>query len=276
MNSKLKALLIGEFTWRRLARSLVLIPAFVVLGLFVIAIFFADRAILRPQPPSYRDGSEIIKLKSRGGETISAKYYENPQADYTILFSHGNAEDIGMIEPFIWRLRDQGFNVLTYDYQGYGTSSGSPSEANSYADIDAAFAYLIAEKGLRPDRIILHGRSLGGGVAVDLAARENIAGLILESTFTTAFRVVTRYPILPFDKFESIKKIDNVKCPVLLIHGTNDWTIGFHHGKSLFAAANEPKYALWIEGAGHNNVFYTAEERYLKAVEDFAHTLNMK
>lgn len=159
MNSKLKALLIGEFTWRRLARSLVLIPVFVVLGLFVIAIFFADRAIFRPQPPSYRDSSEIIKLKTRGAETISAKYYENPQAVYTILFSHGNAEDIGMTEPFIWRLRDLGFNVLTYDYQGYGTSSGSPSEANSYADIDAAFAYLIVEKGLnRIESFFMGGR----------------------------------------------------------------------------------------------------------------------
>lgn len=276
MNTKLKALLIGEFSWRRLTRSLILIPVSVLFGLFIIAVFFADRAIFRPQSPSYLDGGEIIKLNSRDGVTISAKYYESPEADYTILFSHGNAEDIGTIEPFIWRLRDAGFNILTYDYQGYGTSSGSPSEANSYADIDAAYAYLIAEKGLSPDRIILHGRSLGGGVAVDLAAREDVAGLILESTFTSAFRVITRYQILPFDKFESIKKIDKVKCPVLLIHGSNDSTIGLHHAESLFAATKEPKYAVWIEGAGHNNVFYTAEERYLKEVADFAHTLSTK
>lgn len=274
MNSKLHALLIGEFNWRRLVRSLVLIPAFVILGLLGIATFFPDRPIFRPQPSSYSDSSSIIKIRTREGETISAKYYEYPQAEYTILFSHGNAEDIVMIEPFILRLRGLGFNILTYDYHGYGTSSGSPSETNAYADIDAAFEYLVNKKGLRPDKIILHGRSLGGGVAVDLAARREVGGLILESTFTSAFRVVTRYPILPFDKFENIKKIEKVRCPVLVIHGTQDRTIGFHHGETLFAAANEPKYPLWIDGAGHNNLFYIGEDQYQKALSDFALTLD--
>lgn len=276
MNPKLKALLIGDFTWGRVTRSLILIPAFVILGLVSIAVFFPDQAIFRPQASSYRDSKDILKITSGGGQTISVKYYENPKAEYTILFSHGNAEDIGLIEPFIKRLRRLGFNVLTYDYQGYGTSSGSPSETNSYKDLDAAFEYLVAEKRISPDKIILHGRSLGGGVAVDLAARKEVAGLILESTFTSAFRVLTRYPILPFDKFESIKKIDKVKCPVLVIHGTDDWTIPFHHGESLFAAANEPKYSVWIEGANHNDLFYTAEERYLKGVSDFVLALSAK
>lgn len=276
MNARLKAALIGEFSWRRFVRSTILIPICVLLGLSVIALFFSERAIFRPQVSSYKDTPDVIKLKMKDGGHISAKYQENPQASFTILFSHGNAEDIGMIEPFTWRLRDLGFNVLTFDYEGYGTSGGSPSEENAYAAIDAAYDYLVSEKRVDPKRIVLHGRSLGGGVAVDLAARKSVAGLILESTFASAFRVVTRYRVLPFDKFETLKKIDKVTCPVLFIHGTNDWTIPIYHGRLLFEAANYPKQSLWVEGAGHNNVIYTEETLYLDTIKRFAETLTKK
>ena len=269
MNSKLRALFVGEFSWKRLIRSLILIPICVFLGLLVIAAFFADRAIFRPPSPSYKDTAEVIKLETSRSELISAKYYESSGATYTILFSHGNAEDIGMIEPFAWRLRDLGFNVLIYDYPGYGTSSGSPSEEGAYSAIDAAYEFLLTKKKIDPRSIVLQGRSLGGGVAVDLASRKPVAGLILESTFTTAFRVVTRYPILPFDKFENIAKIGEVTCPVLVIHGTNDWTIPVYHGQRLLEAANEPKQALWVAGAGHNDVVYKNEKLYLETVKSF-------
>lgn len=273
MKGILKAAFIGEFSWRRVVRSLVLIPLAVCLGLLIIAIFFSDRVIFRPQQPSYRDTADFIKIKTRDGQSISAKFYANEDANYTILFSHGNAEDIGINDSFATRVRDLGFNVLAYDYRGYGTSDGSPSEANTYADIDAAYEYLISQKGIASNKIILHGRSLGGAVAVDLASRKAVAGLILESTFTTAFRVITRYAVLPFDKFKSLDKISSVTCPVLIIHGTNDWTIPMYHGERLFEAANEPKSAFWVEGAGHNNLIYKDQERYLSSIADFARSL---
>ena len=276
MDSKLKAILIGKFSWRRMIRSMILIPICVLVGLLVIAVFFADQAIFRPPRSSYKDTPDVIKLETARGERISAKYYENEQASHTILFSHGNAEDIGMIEPFARLLRDLGLNVLVYDYPGYGTSSGSPSEASAYAAIDAAYEYLLLEKRADPNRIVLHGRSLGGGVAVDLASRRPVAALILESTFASVFRVVTRYPILPFDKFENIKKIERITCPVLIIHGTNDWTIPAYHGQRLFEAANEPKYSLWIEGAGHNNVVHREEKLYLNTIRVFVQILGDK
>ena len=115
MKRILKAAFIGELTWRRVLRSLVLIPLAVCLGLLIIAIFFADRVIFQPQRSSYRDTSDVIKIKTTGGERISAKFYEKEDANYTILFSHGNAEDIGLNESFALRLRDAGFNVLAYD-----------------------------------------------------------------------------------------------------------------------------------------------------------------
>jgi fermentation-respiration switch protein FrsA (DUF1100 family) len=253
--------------------SLLLIPVCVYLGLFIVAYFFPDNVIFQPQPSSYKDDADIIKLNTPGGKKISAKYYSNKQAVYTILFSHGNAEDIGDTEPLIWYLRDAGFNVLTYDYRGYGTSEGGPSEQNSYEDIESAYKYLTQELKTPPDRIILHGRSLGGGPSIDLAAREPVGGLILESTFTSAFRVVTRWRVIPFDKFENINKIVSVRCPVLVIHGKQDRTIPFHHGEALFAAATGPKYSFWVDGADHNDLFDTARGGYMKAVQKFAQAL---
>jgi fermentation-respiration switch protein FrsA (DUF1100 family) len=208
------------------------------------------------------------------GETISAKFYENDAAAFTILFSHGNAEDIGTIESFILRLRESGFAVLVYDYHGYGTSEGSPSEDNTYRDIEAVYDYLIEKRKIPADKIILQGRSLGGGAAVDLASRQPVGGLILESTFTSASRVLTNIKIIPFDRFENINKIASVKCPVLVIHGKKDWTIPFHHGEQLYAAAKEPKTSLWIDSAGHNNLFNVASGAYLNAIRDFADTLS--
>ncbi|MEJ7625184.1 MAG: alpha/beta hydrolase [Pyrinomonadaceae bacterium] len=212
-------------------------------------------------------------METAGGERISAKFYESDVAVFTILFSHGNAEDIGTIEPFILRLNESGFSVLTFDYRGYGTSEGNPSEANSYQDIEAAYDYLVKTQKIPANRIIVHGRSLGGGAAVDLASRREVGGMVLESTFTSAARVLTRVRILPFDQFENIRKIKAVTCPILFIHGREDWTIPLHHGQALFDAANEPKQVLWIDNAGHNNVFNRASERYLATVREFSESL---
>jgi abhydrolase domain-containing protein 17 len=235
---------------------------------------FPNKVLFRPPTASYANDSSIIKLKTSNGETISAKFYQNDTAAFTILFSHGNAEDIGTVEPFILRLRENGFAVLAYDYRGYGTSEGTPSENNTYRDIDAAYEYLTEQRKIPADSIILHGRSLGGGAAVDLASRKLVGGLILESTFTSASRVLTKIRIIPFDRFVNIGKIASVKCPVLVIHGKKDWTIPFHHGEALFAAANEPKASLWVDAAGHNNLFNVSSEQYLKAIRDFIDNLS--
>lgn len=274
MNARLRKLLIGEFSGKRVVRSLLLTPVCVYLGLLIITWLFPNKVIFWPPPASYEDDSRVIKLRTSDGETISAKFYENDIATFTILFSHGNAEDIGNIEPFILRLRENGFAVLAYDYHGYGTSEGSPSEDNTYRDIDAAYEYLIEKREIPSDRIILHGRSLGGGAAVDLASRKQVGGLILESTFTSASRVLTNIRIVPFDRFENINKIANVECPALFIHGKKDWTIPFHHAEKLIAAAKEPKFSLWIDDAGHNNLFDVASGAYLIAIRDFADNLS--
>lgn len=271
-------LFVGDFSRKRILRSIILIAICVYLGIVALAWLLPNNLLFRPQSAGYADDNGIVRLKTADGETISAKFYENTAAEFTILFSHGNAEDIGRNELFTRHLSQRGFSVFAYDYHGYGTSTGEPTEENSYRDIDAAFKYLTMVRKIPADRIIVHGRSIGGGPSVDLASREKVAGLILESTFTSASRVLTKYRIIPFEKFDNLGKIANVNCPVLVIHGKQDATIPFHHGEALFAAAKEPKSSFWIDAAGHNNIniYSIAGEGYLSAIRNFAASLNVK
>jgi len=247
---KLKRLLIGHFSIKRLLRSII----FVYVSLAILVYIWSDRAIFPARQPTYKDSSEILKIETEQGVCISAVYLPNTTSEFTILFSHGNAEDLGDIRPLLETFNEHGFSILAYDYQGYGTSEGKASENNAYKDIEAAYSYLVDKLNIPPKRIIAYGRSVGGALAIHLACHEEIGGLILESSFVTAFRVVTRIPLLPFDKFRNIDKIEQVRYPVLIIHGKEDQIISLWHGQRLFEFANEPKLKLWIEGAGHNDL----------------------
>ena len=273
MNSKLRKFLYGGISFKRVMLYFLIIPVLFYFGLIFFAMFFADSIIFQLQSSSYIDGETIIKLKTESGELISAKYFPNPNAEYTILFSHGNAEDIGTSKYFLEKLSEAGFQIFTYDYRGYGTSEGSPSEENSYQDAETAYEYLVNELKISPEKIIIHGRSLGGAISVDLASKKNCGGLIVESSFVSAFRVLTNYPILPFDKFENLKKIKLVKCPVLFIHGRKDTLIPIWHSEELFKQTNQPKFSLWIDNAGHNDVFAVSKNKYTNAIRDFSNKL---
>jgi hypothetical protein len=263
----------GNFSFKRLLRLiLIVVIAFYFINM-LLAFSFADKLIFQPQPSSYRDNSEIIKLTTPDGDKISARFFQNPAAEHTILFSHGNAEDIGTAAFFLEELRNAGFAVFAYDYRGYGTSEGKPSEENSYQDAQTAYKHITEELKIPPEKIIIHGRSLGGAVSVDLAAREKCGGLIVESSFVSAFRVVTKHQILPFDKFQNLEKIGRVKCPVLFIHGKKDSLIPFWHAEQLIAAANEPKFSLWIEKGDHNNIYAVGKKEYLEKIRGFAGNL---
>jgi fermentation-respiration switch protein FrsA (DUF1100 family) len=261
----IKRLLFGEFTFKRLVRSLL----FIYVCLCLYAYFFADWMIFKPQPSSYQDSGEILKLTTADGLQISAVYLPNPRAKYTILYTHGNAEDLGDVQSVLQELQQMGFAVFAYDYHGYGTSQGTASEINAYRDIDAAYHYVTQQLGIPPQRIIAYGRSVGGGPTVDLVARKPVAGLVLESAFITAFRTITHIPIVPFDKFRNIDKLKQVHCPVLIIHGKADAVVPFKHGLRLFAAAHEPKRFLWVDIAGHNDVMDVAPDRYTKSLAEF-------
>ena len=265
----LKRLLIGDFSWRRLLGSIV----FIYLGLALFAFVASDRLIFQPQPADYADSPDLIKLQSGNGRHITARYLVNPDAEYTVLYSHGNAEDLGDLGYLLEEYRDHGFSVLAYDYSGYGTSEGTPSCKHACEDADAALAYLAAHEEIPLDRIIIHGRSVGGGPALYLAEKNDIAGLIIESSFVTAFRVITRIPLLPFDKFRNASRIDKVGCPVLVIHSREDEVIPFWHGMTLYGRAQEPKQYCWLDEATHNHIPTGSQQIIWEAITSFAESI---
>jgi abhydrolase domain-containing protein 17 len=262
--SFLKRWVIGEFSWKRLVRSAVVIYA----GVCLYALFFADSKIFLPPPASYPPSAEIRSIVS-GHTRLAALYLPNPKAQYTILYSHGNAEDLGQIRPILELIRQSGFSVYAYDYRGYGLSEGKPSERHSYRDVDAAYTDLVHHLHTPPQQIIAHGRSLGGAIAIDLAAHHPLGGLIVESTFISGFRVLLPFQFLPFEKFHSMGKLDRIHCPVLVMHGKSDRTIPFWHGETLYKTIRQTKQFLWVEGAEHDDLVGVAGDRYTQALKRF-------
>jgi abhydrolase domain-containing protein 17 len=257
--------LIGELSWQRLGRSVLF-----TYGFFAVYVYFrADSIIFLPQPASYVDTNDILKIQVTLSEKISARYSPNAKATYTLLYIHGNAADIGDFQPVFDLLHRWGFSVFAYDYRGYGTSNGQPSEQNAYQDADAAYGYLTQKLKIPPEKIIIYGQSVGGGSATELAKRHPVAGLVLESTFTSAFRVIVPFPILPFDKFTNQDKLGQIHCPILVMHGGADQTIPIAHGQALYATATGPKMSLWVPEAGHNDFTWVANHRHHQALLAF-------
>ena len=252
--------------------SLALILIYGVLAFY--AWQYADRLLFLPPPPSYAAGPDILAIPAPDGVTLAAHWLPYPEARYTLLYCHGNATDLGQIEPRLQELHDRlGVAVLAWDYRGYGQSRGLPGEPETLRDARTVAAYATRTLGVPPENLILYGHSLGGGPAVAIAASQPCAGLVLQSAFTSAFRVKLGVRLFPFDKFDNLAKLPRVRCPVLVIHGTADTLIPFSHGQQLFAAVRGPKRHLWVQGAGHNDLVETAGEEYWRALEDFLRTL---
>nr|XP_010985135.2 LOW QUALITY PROTEIN: alpha/beta hydrolase domain-containing protein 17C [Camelus dromedarius] len=193
-----------------------------------------------------------------------------PSSRYTLLFSHGNAVDLGQMCSFYIGLGSRiNCNIFSYDYSGYGVSSGKPSEKNLYADIDAAWQALRTRYGVSPENIILYGQSIGTVPTVDLASRYECAAVILHSPLMSGLRVAfpdTRKTYC-FDAFPSIDKISKVTSPVLVIHGTEDEVIDFSHGLAMYERCPRAVEPLWVEGAGHNDIELYAQ--YLERLKQF-------
>lgn len=241
----------------------------IYVGSCVYAYLVSDSMVFPVPPASYEDGADIIKLKCSAGESLSAYYLEAPGSTKVLLYSHGNGEDIGDARPRLEEFQKRGISVFVYDYPGYGTSSGTPSEEGVYAAAESAYNYLTQEKGHSPENIILYGRSLGSGPSCWLAERKPISGLILEGAFSSTFRVLTRVKLLPFDKFDNLTRLPQLECPVLLIHGKQDLTVPFEHALKNEKALRGSAETLWFADAGHNNVVELAADKYWDAVLGF-------
>jgi fermentation-respiration switch protein FrsA (DUF1100 family) len=217
---------------------------------------------------------EDVTLTTPDGLRISAWYIPAPEARATLLFCHGNAGNISHRLDSIRIFHNRGLNVLIFDYRGYGTSEGSPDEKGTYRDAETAWTYLISEKHADPNRIVLFGRSLGGGVAAEMAKRHRAGALILESTFTSVADIGRKlYPFLPvafFVKHEYATgdKIGAIDIPKLIIHSPQDEIIPFSHGMALYEMAAPPKKLMRISG-DHNTGFLTSGALYSDGLDAF-------
>lgn len=203
---------------------------------------------------------------------------QQPQAK-TILYLHGNGINIGANAEQASRFHKLGCSVFLFDYRGYGKSTGAfPSEASTYADAQRAWAYLVQERKIPPNQIVIYGHSLGGAIAIDLAVQQpNAFALIVQSSFTSAVEMAQRnwwtaaIPVhwLLTQRFNSIHKVPQLKMPVLYIHGTDDKLIPYAMSQQLFAATRAPKQLKLFAKAGHNNVASVAGDAYDQTIRAF-------
>ncbi|HOX05076.1 MAG TPA: alpha/beta hydrolase [Planctomycetota bacterium] len=218
---------------------------------------------------------EDVALQAADGVRLHAWFVPAAgQPRGTMLYCHGNAGNISHRVGLVAVFRQMGFNVLIFDYRGYGRSEGKPSEAGTYLDARAAWDHLVSVRGAKPESIVVFGKSLGGGVATNLAAERRPGALILQSTFTSVpdvgadhiwwlpVRLICRI------KYPSLKTLPTVKCPVLVVHSRGDEVNYFPHGQKLFAAANEPKEFLEIQG-NHNGGWRRSGRTYTDGIRKF-------
>ncbi|XP_042903098.1 alpha/beta hydrolase domain-containing protein 17C [Parasteatoda tepidariorum] len=192
--------------------------------------------------------------------------------NYTILYSHNNANDIGSVFDFCIDLSlKTGCDVVTYDYSGYGRSTGKPSEKNIYADIKAAWDCILAFYEPNPQKIILFGESIGTVPTIDLASKVRCGGVIVQSPIMSALRFVCpndnncRF----FDCMNSVRKVRKVTAPVLVVHGTEDDLVDFTHGETIYKNCPRAVEPLWLEGVGHHDI--ELDEEYVDRLLKFMH-----
>jgi fermentation-respiration switch protein FrsA (DUF1100 family) len=272
----------------RLLRSLVIAAVSALIIWTIVLMLFEENFIYFPQKypqGAYDQARSIPNLRdcwimTEDSVKIHAWFAAADSAKATLVLSHGNAGNISHRYLLLRALQRHGFNVLMYDYRGYGRSEGSPTEAGIYKDGLAAYDYAVALPEAKAAPVLLWGTSLGGAVAIDIATRRPSTGLILESTFTSA-RDVARvvYPFLPVQFFmhtrlNSIEKIKTLTIPILVIHGAHDSIIPIGLGRKLFNAANQPKDFYEIPNADHNDTFFMGGEEYFFRVDRFIASLS--
>ena len=194
----------------------------------------------------------------------------------TVLFCIGNAGNISYYLETASVFHSLGCELLLFNYRSYGGSKGPfPSEEGVCLDAEAAWDFLVKERGVPESQIALVGRSLGGGVACELAMRRNVRALVLESTFKSIPSMAAElYPIYPASllariKFDNISKVAKLKCPCLIVHSFEDEIVPHRHGKDLFkACSGEPKAFISLSGP-HNDCYFVSQASYGEALKSF-------
>ena len=255
----------------------VLVGALVVYIILVLLVYRLGERIAFPAPKaSYvlDERAGFVRLETREGVPIAGLWLENPQAQHTLLYSHGNGEDIGEILPLLKDFHARGFSVMAYDYTGYGRSGGKPGEQGLYAAADAAWDFLTADKKIPEMDIALIGCSMGGSAACYLAQKYTARAMVLVWAFASPLEAVFAFNFVPWHKWLNNRaRIARARCPVYLLHGTRDGVTRFSNSVKLHAAAREPKYFARVRGAGHYDIAEKSPERYWDGIRRFIGTL---
>ena len=252
--------------------------------LLIVLMFhwFERSQVYHPDPVLTSTGAELgrpfedVSFKASDGAELNGWFFpaatNAPRRHLAVLVCHGNAGNIGHRLDTYAALLETGVNVFAFDYRGYGRSRGRPSEEGTYRDAQAAYAWL-RQKGFAGTNIVAYGGSLGGGVAAELAVRETVGGLVLQSTFTSVTDMGAElFPWLPVRwlstiRYDTRSKLPRLRIPVLVMHSPTDELVGIHHGKANFAVANEPKLFWELQG-DHNNPL-ADEQLFISGLEKF-------
>ncbi|MBU0714492.1 MAG: alpha/beta hydrolase [Verrucomicrobia bacterium] len=264
----------------RIALSVLKIVAAVYVGLCILLFFRQSHMVYFPLVPVMQKPSDVglayesVALMTADDTRLAGWYVPCEGARGTVLMCHGNGGNIGDRLHPISLFHGLGLNVLVFDYRGYGESTGKPSEEGTYQDARAAWQYLTEKRNTPPDKIVVFGRSLGGAVAAGLVERITPAALILEATFTSIPDMGARlYPWLPIRllsryRYNTLARLEQIHCPVLIAHSRDDEMIPFEQGQRLFAAAHEPKTFFELTG-DHNEGEALTSPAYCQALDAF-------
>ncbi len=247
-------------------------------------IFEPDRQLhAAPSDFAFPVEDVVLPVKADPGarRELDAWWLPSKRHSHTaVLFLHGNEGNLSTNIDEVAPLRELGYSVLMIDYRGFGRSRRMrPTEASVYQDAEAAWRYLVAERGFAPRRVFIYGHSLGGAVAIELGLRHpDAGGLIVESSFTSIYdmamlnRLYAWLPLKPFLKqFDSIDKVAQLKLPVLFLHGTADEVVPFSMGEKLYGASGGDKRFVPLPGGRHEHDPAPAGSPLRAALFDFLH-----
>jgi uncharacterized protein len=225
-------------------------------------------------PQAYGLAFEAVTIATQDGEKLAAWWVPAPQSRGAVLIFHGNAGNISHRIDYLSMFHKLGYATLIIDYRGYGNSTGSPSEEGTYRDAEAAWRWLLEDRGVKAGDVVLMGESLGGAVAAWLAARVAPRAVVLASTFTSVPDLGAQvYPFLPVRlvsrfSYDNRAAVKAIKAPLLIAHSAQDDIIPYSHGRALFEAANEPKQFLEMKG-GHNEGFLFVRQEWVAQLGKF-------
>eukprot|EP00928_Gymnodinium_smaydae_P021273 TRINITY_DN18283_c0_g1_i1.p1 TRINITY_DN18283_c0_g1~~TRINITY_DN18283_c0_g1_i1.p1 ORF type:complete len:334 (-),score=37.23 TRINITY_DN18283_c0_g1_i1:318-1319(-) len=239
----------------------------------------ADYA-LTPLPDLTHEGIAVdtVRMWTRRGNVILGFHFRRADSTRTLLFSHGNSTDIGIMFHHLREVCSKlKVDVFAYEYSGYGESSGAPSEADLYADVEAAFHYLTHDCSIPEEQIVCYGQSIGSVPSIELASRNNVGGMVLHSAMKSGLGVIHEVKTTYwFDVFQNAARIKQVTSPVFVIHGTHDTEIPFEHGVALYEACPQ-EFAYdpwWVKEAGHNDIEISHRALYFEHLSRFLRALD--